>query len=623
MKSTLNTAIGCLFTCCLMFSHSAKAQPGNGNGNGNGNSGGVNNTWKLTGNNGINNTNYLGTSDNADLIFKTNSVERMRMLGSGNIGVGTSNPLYTLDINGTINAQQLLVNGNPLPYLPLTGGTLTGNLMLQGATGIGHSGSNAFMAFEVAGFPNVIGIGQDQTPGVGQGLAMIPASAAPTLAPNNPDGGVFVIDNNSSGTIRLQVGTNPNLGSGLVINGKFGTGGNTGTVELKNALGDRLTLDGINGPSLLHTTRGVQADGLFAYTSDFSANYTDRSLVDKGYVDSRGSTALPYDELYVNDYIKVGDNSMYIASPNVVIQGFGFNYTTTRHEIFTDDDHLLIQSNPISNSYHTILNAGGNTGTVGIGVNIPDQSSKLHVDGLVRMDGRIYAANGGGSTDVFSITGNTSTSNGPFIEMFGDAVPSRENELALGSNGNTSFFTYDGGNGFVRRMTIANYGAIGIGTNTPPGQSRLYIRSLNAAGQNASEPLIVEQNETGPFAYGIRTLVNNTYTKALAVEKGGDEHFVVYGDGYVFCRELKITAGAFVHPDYVFEEDYELMPLNELRNYIHQHKHLPNVTSAAEVEANGGVQVGEMQQELLEKVEELTLYILELEERLNELESKE
>ena len=63
-------------------------------------------------------------------------------------------------------------------------------------------------------------------------------------------------------------------------------------------------------------------------------------------------------------------------------------------------------------------------------------------------------------------------------------------------------------------------------------------------------------------------------------------------------------------PDYVFENSFKLTPLNQLESYVKANKHLPEVPTAAEVDANG-LQLGEMNMILLKKVEELTLYIIE------------
>jgi hypothetical protein len=64
-------------------------------------------------------------------------------------------------------------------------------------------------------------------------------------------------------------------------------------------------------------------------------------------------------------------------------------------------------------------------------------------------------------------------------------------------------------------------------------------------------------------------------------------------------------------PDYVFEKDYNLRSLFEVENFINTNKHLPEVPAAKEMEANG-VNLGEMNMLLLKKVEELTLYVIEL-----------
>jgi len=63
-------------------------------------------------------------------------------------------------------------------------------------------------------------------------------------------------------------------------------------------------------------------------------------------------------------------------------------------------------------------------------------------------------------------------------------------------------------------------------------------------------------------------------------------------------------------PDYVFDSDYELMPLRELGQYVEREKHLPNIPGASEIN-DKGVNLGEFQMTLLEKIEELTLYTVQ------------
>jgi hypothetical protein len=70
--------------------------------------------------------------------------------------------------------------------------------------------------------------------------------------------------------------------------------------------------------------------------------------------------------------------------------------------------------------------------------------------------------------------------------------------------------------------------------------------------------------------------------------------------------------------DYVFEPDYELMPLDELREFVKANKHLPNVPSTADIAANG-LNVQHFQGRLLEKIEELALHTLAQQELIETL----
>jgi len=92
-------------------------------------------------------------------------------------------------------------------------------------------------------------------------------------------------------------------------------------------------------------------------------------------------------------------------------------------------------------------------------------------------------------------------------------------------------------------------------------------------------------------------------------------------DGMVGSREFKVTLNN-PWPDYVFDNKYELMPLNEVENFINQNKHLPGIPSAKEINENKGYELGEMQIKILEKIEELTLYILQLKAENKELKQK-
>jgi hypothetical protein len=88
--------------------------------------------------------------------------------------------------------------------------------------------------------------------------------------------------------------------------------------------------------------------------------------------------------------------------------------------------------------------------------------------------------------------------------------------------------------------------------------------------------------------------------------------------GIVHAQEVKIDLNGATAPDYVFENDYKLPSLEKIKLYIDQYHHLPEVPSAKEMEEDG-VKVGEMNMLLLKKVEELTLYVIELKKEIDEL----
>lgn len=87
-------------------------------------------------------------------------------------------------------------------------------------------------------------------------------------------------------------------------------------------------------------------------------------------------------------------------------------------------------------------------------------------------------------------------------------------------------------------------------------------------------------------------------------------------DGAIHTKEVKVDLTGWA--DYVFQDDYHLPTLKEVERHITEKGHLINIPSAEEVEANG-IELGEMNKLLLEKVEELTLYTLQQEKGIQEL----
>lgn len=144
------------------------------------------------------------------------------------------------------------------------------------------------------------------------------------------------------------------------------------------------------------------------------------------------------------------------------------------------------------------------------------------------------------------------------------------------------------------------------------------VSNYNAFYLNASGTMVINNGNYNTFDLGS--------DGTLIMRNATQKTFQFETSGLLRARRVKVDADNWA--DYVFESDYKLMPLNELKSYVETNKHLPNVPSASEVLANG-VDVAEMNKILLEKVEELTVYLLQqnamsidLEKQISELKLK-
>ena len=97
----------------------------------------------------------------------------------------------------------------------------------------------------------------------------------------------------------------------------------------------------------------------------------------------------------------------------------------------------------------------------------------------------------------------------------------------------------------------------------------------------------------------------------------------VYVEGRVRCTEVEVAlATSFTWPDYVFSPNYKLRSLYDVESFITSNKHLPDVPSQAQIEKAGSVNLGEMNTTLLRKVEELTLYMINLQKENDALKAR-
>lgn len=211
-----------------------------------------------------------------------------------------------------------------------------------------------------------------------------------------------------------------------------------------------------------------------------------------------------------------------------------------------------------------------------------------------------------GKTTRFGMTNSTTgqtMSDGTVFQMSNNdfLLQNRENgDFTCGINGLTLKFTHTN-----QRLWLGNVYA----NNALAG-----TYNVNAGVDNG---IYVRSVGTGAFGMSLNVKSASDGIQIYAIENAAVKNFKVTGAGEVFARKYTTTLSNI--PDYVFADDYELMTFAELRTFVQNEKHLPNVPTAKEYETEG-VDLGEMNRVLLEKVEELTLYILQLEERMQKVE---
>ncbi|GAB3749939.1 hypothetical protein GCM10028817_10590 [Spirosoma pomorum] len=202
---------------------------------------------------------------------------------------------------------------------------------------------------------------------------------------------------------------------------------------------------------------------------------------------------------------------------------------------------------------------------------------------------------------------------------------------------------------------LGNQANVGVGTSAPT--ARLHVAS-GTAGQSGLRlenlPITTSASATNQNKFlsvdgsGNVILVSSNSSARQSAESEGqwslaggqlrnlNEGSVVIGPGvsrFPAGYRLYVSEGILTEKvkvavkstddwsDKVFESGYRLWSLSEVDRYVRSHKHLPGVPSASDV-VSEGVDVGQMQAKLLEKIEELTLHVIQLQSRINTLEKQ-
>jgi hypothetical protein len=203
---------------------------------------------------------------------------------------------------------------------------------------------------------------------------------------------------------------------------------------------------------------------------------------------------------------------------------------------------------------------------VGIGITSPE--AKLHVSGTVSANmlgiSSITLPTSGDELGVFTIkTDHNSTMWGESIVSYGITGKG----LRVYNSGGPGCTAFEVAQGTGSRLIVDGNGNVGIGTSTPDSRYKLDVA------------------------------------------------------GTIRACEVKVNLESGMCPDFVFKSDYKLMDLKELEKFVKTNQHLPKIAPEKEMVENG-LNMKEFQMKLLQKIEELTLYTIEQNKKIEALEEK-
>ena len=250
-------------------------------------------------------------------------------------------------------------------------------------------------------------------------------------------------------------------------------------------------------------------------------------------------------------------------------------------------------------------NTENRTGKVAIG-NVTSPLAKLHVAADANEDASILLASIGTKKSVIQFRNS-------------------DNSITVGADN-------------IMKFNAPRYnfltGKVSIGNVSAP-QATLHIKANSGENanimlqttDNTKDAAIIFRNTSNTISVGSNNLMNFAATSySFTTGKVGIgcvnnmNDFALAVQGGVVCAKMSVL-DIDSWPDFVFGNNYKLMNLYELEHYINTNQHLPDVPAAQEVSANG-IDLGEMNAILLQKVEELTLHIIELQKQIDELKAR-
>ena len=528
-------------------------------------------------------------------------------LGSSNTVLGSYSPrsLLTGDSNIFIGAETAinLLNGSNNVFL---GNRITVSKSPSTPILAGNDTSNSIIIADGLGNQKIF-IQKNGNTGIGLGNNVIPVNRL------DIKGGVAIGNNFTPN------GVTPGIvapTSGLIVEGKVGIGTSSPNNKVE-------ITSGINGNSGLRFT-------------DLTSNYN------------------PATSIASNRFLTVNQNGDVVL--NKMANPIETNVLTSNANLMTSNVNSISSSSTIINSISNSVNSNNQlittvNGVASAPVNLPrtdEQSLSLtgnllsisngnsvtlpsYIDTpqiLSQSENTITLSNGGGSftlptfndTDAQSLAlnGNTlSISNGNSVTL-----PTYvDTPQTLSQTGNTVTLSNGGGSFTMPNTSVTagtNVTVTGSGSSVTPyvvsaADTSLYANNgtINSATTTNGNRVVTMNNSNIWFQSAAADTNSKIYIGTTATYPSTTGNYKLYVEGGILTEKVKVALRSTANwADYVFEKNYDLMPLKNVEEYIAIHKHLPGIDSASEL-AKNGLDLAEMQAKHMAKIEEMMLYIID------------
>ncbi|MEN9336634.1 MAG: hypothetical protein RLZZ500_1621 [Bacteroidota bacterium] len=515
----------------------------------------------------------IGNDADKTIVFADGyGTQRLTISNTGNVGIGLGNNVLSsnrLEVNGGVVIGKSFVSNAS----PMAGFTAPSNGMLvEGRIGVGNTtpGNKVEITHGTTGFSGLRFTNLTN--------AFVPAAASTTRK--------FLTVNATGDVVLENVGTTNILSSNQntltsTVNGVASSAPIVNSVTTIFAENNQLTTI-VNGIASTPVTIPIPTDS-DAQSLTLAGNVLS--------ISNGNSVTLPAD----GDSNPTNELQTLTQNGNVVTLSNGGGSFTLPTDTDTDAQTLALAGNvlSISNGNSVTLPADGDS-------NPTNELQTLTQNGNV-----VTLSNGGGT---FTLPTDTDT----------DAQT-----LSLAGN----VLSISNGNNVTLPQTIIHGGpnitVTGNGTSTTP----YLISSLDTSIYSANGS-INQATTTGPnrvvnmnsrniwFNTSTSTVNGKIYIGNTTAYPTTTGNYRLYVEGGILTEKVKVALRSSNNwADYVFAEDYKLMPLKEVASFIQKNKHLPGVASAEQL-ASEGLDLAAMQAKHMEKIEELTLYVIDQDKKI-------